>query len=73
MNKTILVTGGTGYIGSWVTKGLLEKGYTVRVTVRDKNKTEKFRHLLEIEKITEGKLEIWEADLLKEGSFDQPA
>ncbi len=25
MNKTILITGGTGYIGSWVTKYLLEK------------------------------------------------
>jgi nucleoside-diphosphate-sugar epimerase len=73
MNKTILVTGGTGYLGSWVTKGLLEKGYTVKLTVRDKNKTEKFRHLLDIEKDSDGKLEIHEADLLKEGSFDKPA
>jgi nucleoside-diphosphate-sugar epimerase len=73
MNKTILVTGGTGYIGSWVTKGLLEKGYTVRLTVRDKDKKEKYRPLQDIEKNTEGKLEIWEADLLKEGSFDKPA
>ncbi len=33
--KKILVTGGTGFIGSWVTKYLLEKGYQVRLSVRD--------------------------------------
>ncbi len=70
MTKTVLVTGGNGYIGSWVVKELLEKGYTVRATVRDKNKTEKFRHLLGIAEKSAGKLDIWEADLLKEGSYD---
>ena len=70
-NKTILVTGGTGYIGSWVTKGLLEKGYTVRLTVRNKAQKDKYKHLLDIEKSTNGKLEFWQADLLSEGAFDQ--
>ncbi len=72
-SKIILVTGGTGYIGSWVTKSLLEKGYTVRLTVRDKSKTTKYKHLLDIAKSTEGSLEFWEADLLTENAFDKPA
>jgi nucleoside-diphosphate-sugar epimerase len=73
MNKTVLVTGGTGYIGSWVTKMLLEKGYTVRLTVRNKSKKENYQHLIDIENNTDGKLELWEADLLSEGSFDAAA
>lgn len=70
--KTVLVTGGTGYIGSWLVKYLLERGLTVRMTVRDKNKKEKYQFLEEIVKNSKGKLEIWEADLLKECSFDKP-
>lgn len=73
MDKKILVTGGTGYIGSWVTKMLLEKGYSVRLTVRDKSKESKYQHLIDIANGTEGTLEFWEANLLSEGSFDKPA
>lgn len=73
MNNTILITGATGYIGSWVTKKLLEKDYNVRITVRDKSKTEKYKFLLEIAEKTAGELEVFEADLLKENSFDKAA
>jgi nucleoside-diphosphate-sugar epimerase len=73
MEKTILVTGGTGYIGAWVTKKLLERGYTVRLTVRDKSRTDKYTYLQEISDKSEGNLELWEADLLKMGSYDEAA
>ncbi len=73
MKNIIMVTGGTGYIGLWIVKKLLGKGYTVRVTVRDKNKKEKIELLKNIEKRSDGKLEIYEADLLKEGTFDKAA
>ncbi len=73
MKYTILATGGTGYIGSWVVKGLLEKGHTVRLSVRDKSKKEKYQFLIDIAKKNAGTLEIWEADLLKSGSFDEAA
>ena len=68
-SKPILVTGGSGYIASWIVKYLLEDGYTVRATVRNKSKEEKYQHLLDI--TTTGKLEIFEADLLKDGAFDK--
>lgn len=69
-SKPILITGGTGYIAAWIIKFLLEDGSHVRATVRDKNNKKKVEHLLEIEKNSSGKLEFFEADLLKEGIFD---
>lgn len=71
--KTIMVTGGTGYVGSWIVKGLLEKGYEVRLPVRNKAKTEKYQFLLDIAEQTSGTLSIWEGDLLKFGSYDEAA
>jgi nucleoside-diphosphate-sugar epimerase len=71
MKQTILVTGATGYIGAWVAKGLLEKGHQVRITVRNKNNKEKYAFLEQIAEKTGGTLEVWEADLLKAGSFDK--
>jgi nucleoside-diphosphate-sugar epimerase len=73
MGKIVMVTGASGYIGSWVVKELLEKGYTVRATVRDKNKTSKTKPLTDLAVGSAGKLELWEADLLKPGSFDEVA
>jgi len=73
MGKTIMVTGGTGYLGSWVVKDLLEKGYIVKVPVRDISKKSKYQFLEEIASSSSGKLEMFEADLLKDGSFDQAA
>ncbi|GAA0517524.1 dihydroflavonol-4-reductase [Paractinoplanes deccanensis] len=35
MGETVLVTGGSGFIGSWCAAELLERGYQVRTTVRD--------------------------------------
>jgi nucleoside-diphosphate-sugar epimerase len=72
MNKlAITVTGGTGYIASWIVSDLLREGHQVRITVRDKSNKEKYQHLLDIENKTEGSLDIYEADLLAPGSFDK--
>jgi nucleoside-diphosphate-sugar epimerase len=71
MKQTILVTGGTGYVGSWIVKGLLENGHTVRMTVRNKKNRKKYDFLEKLAVDTPGKLEIWEADLLVPGSFDK--
>ncbi len=69
--KSILVTGGTGYIASWIIKILLEKGLDVRATVRDKSNIEKYKHLTDIAENSSGKLTIFEADLLKMDSFEK--
>ena len=67
----VLVTGGSGYIASWVVQQLLEQGYKVNATVRNKSKIAKVDHLLNLQKKYTGKLELYEADLLKEGSFEK--
>jgi dihydroflavonol-4-reductase len=36
--ETVLVTGGSGYIGGWCVASLLQRGYVVRTTVRDLSK-----------------------------------
>lgn len=72
MTKTILITGGTGYIGSWVVKELLEKGYRVRVPVRIFNRKDKYQHLLNLRNFS-NLLELFEADLLIDGAFDKAA
>jgi nucleoside-diphosphate-sugar epimerase len=68
--KPVLVTGGTGYIASWIIKFLLEDGYQVRTTVRDKNNKKKLDFIEDIKDQYKDKLTIFEADLLSEGSFD---
>lgn len=73
MKKTILITGGTGYIGSWTVKYALEAGHTVRLAVRDKKQDYKYDFLQEVANSTKGSLEIWEGDLLKKGSYDKMA
>lgn len=67
--KKILVTGGSGYIASWIINYLLEQEMTVHTTVRDLKNTEKISHLLEMQKNKPDNLKLFEADLLKENSF----
>ncbi len=73
MSKTVLLTGAAGYIGTWVCKYLLDAGYTVRATVRNRQKAERYAHLQQLANESAGTLEIWEADLLKAGAFDEAA
>lgn len=73
MAEIVMVTGGTGYLGSWIVKGLLEKGYTVRLAMRNKNDAAKVAHLKDTVEKAPGKLELWEADLLNEGAYNDLA
>ncbi|CAH9145569.1 unnamed protein product [Cuscuta epithymum] len=60
--QVVCVTGAGGFIASWLVKLLLQKGYTVRGTVRNPE-DEKNRHLKELEGANE-RLSLIRADLL---------
>ncbi|GAB2297042.1 Tetraketide alpha-pyrone reductase 2, variant 2 [Dionaea muscipula] len=64
------VTGGTGFIGAYLVKSLLEKGHIVRTTVRDPGDLEKVGFLWEMNG-AKNRLKIMKADLMVEGSFDE--
>ena len=68
-NKAILVTGATGYIASWIIKYLVDDGFIVHGTVRSLTSTKKNKHLQKITESGKGELKLFEADLIKEGSF----
>ncbi|XP_062000392.1 phenylacetaldehyde reductase-like [Rosa rugosa] len=68
-SKVVCVTGASGFIASWLVKLLLQRGYTVKATVRELNDQKKTEHLLSLDGAKE-RLHLFKADLLDEGSFD---
>jgi nucleoside-diphosphate-sugar epimerase len=70
--KPVLVTGGSGYMASWIVKMLLEEGINVNATVRDPLDVQKVEHLTTLAKASAGKLKLFKADILDPGSFDKP-
>ncbi len=67
----VLVTGGNGYIASWLVKYLLDDGLDVHATVRDPSNDTKVGHLKQIAKDAPGTLTLFPADLLDDGAFDE--
>lgn len=66
----VAVTGGSGYIASWIIKELMEAGHHVNTSVRHLNQKEKYQHLLDLEATSPGSLTLFEADLTTQGAFD---
>lgn len=67
---TSLVTGGSGFIASQVIAQLLAAGEQVHASVRDLRRQDKLAPLLALQAQYPGMLRLFEADLLKPGSFD---
>jgi nucleoside-diphosphate-sugar epimerase len=71
-NDTVLVTGGSGYIGGWCIIALLQEGYTVRTTVRNLAREAEVRARLATQAPTD-KLTFHTADLMSDAGWDEAA
>ncbi len=67
--KPVLVTGASGYIAGWIIRHLLEDGYAVRGTVRNPDKPSGLEHLRALAEQHPGRLSLFKADLLDNGSY----
>ena len=72
--KTVLVTGGSGYIGAHVVVQALQHGYKVRTTVRAASRAESVRQKLRAGGISEEQVQsvgFFEVDLLGDRGWDE--
>ncbi|KAK6918523.1 NAD-dependent epimerase/dehydratase [Dillenia turbinata] len=65
----VCVTGGTGFVASWLIKRLLEDGYSVHATTRDPGKND-MSYLTNLPRAKE-KLKLFAADLSEPDSFNE--
>jgi dihydroflavonol-4-reductase len=65
----VLVTGGSGYLGSRIIVTLLEQGFTVRTTVRSPAREKELRAMIATELGAGAPLSVHVADLLKDGGW----
>jgi dihydroflavonol-4-reductase len=72
MADTVLVTGGTGFLGGWCVAQLLERGYDVRTTVRDLKRERDVREAVVTSGIeTDAQLTVVAADLTSDDGWKE--
>lgn len=70
MKGPIVLTGATGYLGSHTLEQLLERGYSVRATTRNVEKTKRKEEVKSLEEKYPNQLTWYYADLLEPDSFE---
>jgi dihydroflavonol-4-reductase len=68
--KTVLVTGGSGYLGGWCVVELLRRGYRVRTTVRDLAREAEVRATVGTQVDAGERLTVLAADLLDDAGWE---
>ena len=56
--KTVGIIGGSGFIGSYITKKFLEEGFNVKVSSTDISNKEKYQHLSSLSNSNNLEMEI---------------
>ena len=70
VDTAVLVTGGTGYVARACIALLLDKGYTVRTTVRDLSRRDVVRQAVDPQGLAGDRLQFAAADLLADPGWD---
>jgi len=68
--ETVLVTGGSGFIGGWCIIALLQRGYAVRTTVRNLDRETRVRANLSKVVGVQDRLGFYAADLTSDAGWD---
>ncbi len=69
-NGTVAVTGAAGFIGGWIVRLLLDRGFRVRACVRNVDDDSRTGFLRAMPGYASGRLTLHAADLDNEGCFD---
>jgi dihydroflavonol-4-reductase len=68
--KTVLVTGGSGYLGGWCIVELLRRGYRVRTTVRNPSRETEVHEAVDSQVDSHHNLTVHQADLMSDEHWD---
>lgn len=67
---TVAVTGAAGFLGGWMVKICLERGYKVRACMRDPEERKKTGFLHNLPELKSGQLSLHGGDMAKPGVYD---